>query len=364
MFFVGYSISKKDRMREQLDEADNSGYELHSNTFANGQLLFTYDDNRSEWGVALSDWLGTKRVQVDPAIVANLTGFQSLPFGDGLTSSGYGEDSTEHHFTGKERDQESGSDYFGARYYASALGRFLSPDWSAGPDTVPYADLTNPQSLNLYSYVYNNPFTNVDLDGHGCQGNNAISTSIENGGLSDDDGIYKTLITVQQDSGDCGPSDSTPSIDETLQQIQPAQLEIALSNFVRMPLPANAQNCTTSTGVSFPAPPGFSVSNIAANGAANGLAGARAAVGQRGYYDYQRFQVGSVTQFFKGYTPVANVAVGAYVEGTGAPQWMASLISNTYAFFNSSNGATAQQAQFRNLGFSLAAGKATYSCHP
>jgi RHS repeat-associated protein len=217
MFFVGYSISKKD-------------YELHSNTFANGQLLFTYDDNRSEWGVALSDWLGTKRVQVDPAIVANLTGFQSLPFGDGLTSSGYGEDSTEHHFTGKERDQESGNDYFGARYYASALGRFLSPDWSAGPDTVPYADLTNPQSLNLYSYVYNNPFTNVDLDGHGCQGNNAISTSIENGGLSDDDGIYKTLITVQQDSGDCGPSDSTPSIDETLQQIHPAQLEIAPSN--------------------------------------------------------------------------------------------------------------------------------------
>lgn len=66
-------------------------------------------------------------------------------------------------------------------------------------------------------------------------------------------------------------------------------------------------------------------------------------MGQGGYYDFQRFQVGSVTQFFKGYTPVANVAVGAYVQGTGAPQWVASLISNTYAFFNSNNGATAQQ---------------------
>jgi hypothetical protein len=43
---------------------------------------------------------------------------------------------------------------------------------------------------------------------------------------------------------------------------------------------------------------------------------------------------------------------------------MASAISNTYAFFKSSNGATAQQAQFRNLGFSLAAGKASYSCQP
>ncbi len=138
----------------------------------------------------------------------------------------------------------------------------------------------------------------------------------------------------------------------------------APSNFQRMPLPGNHLNCTTSTGASFPAPPGFSVSNIAANGAANGLSGAGAAVGQGGYYDFQRFQVGSVTQFFKGYTPVANVAVGAYVQGTGAPQWVASLISNTYAFFNSNNGATAQQAQFRNLGFSLAAGKGSYSCQP
>ena len=138
----------------------------------------------------------------------------------------------------------------------------------------------------------------------------------------------------------------------------------APNHFVWMPLPANAQNCTTSTGVNFNAPPGFSVSNIAANGATNGLSGAGAAVGQGGYYDFQRFQVGSVTQFFSGCTPVANVAVGAYVQGTGAPQWVASLISNTYAFFKSSNGATAQQAQFRNLGFSLAAGKGTYSCHP
>ena len=33
--------------------------------------------------------------------------------------------------TGKERDTESGNDYFGARYYASSMGRFMSPDWSA-----------------------------------------------------------------------------------------------------------------------------------------------------------------------------------------------------------------------------------------
>ena len=68
--------------------------------------------------------------------------------------------------TGKERDTESGNDYFGARYYASSMGRFLSPDWSAKEDPVPYAQLEDPQSLNLYSYVRNNPLTRVDADGH------------------------------------------------------------------------------------------------------------------------------------------------------------------------------------------------------
>jgi RHS repeat-associated protein len=68
--------------------------------------------------------------------------------------------------TGKERDTESGNDYFGARYYASSMGRFMSPDWSAKAEPVPYAKLDDPQSLNLYAYVRNNPLTRVDADGH------------------------------------------------------------------------------------------------------------------------------------------------------------------------------------------------------
>jgi hypothetical protein len=39
---------------------------------------------------------------------------------------------------------------FGARYYGSSMGRWLSPDWSANEDPVPYAKLDDPQSLNLY----------------------------------------------------------------------------------------------------------------------------------------------------------------------------------------------------------------------
>ncbi len=53
-----------------------------------------------------------------------------------------------------------------ARYYNSATGRFLSPDWSAKVMPVPYAKLDDPQSLNLYAYVRNNPLSRIDADGH------------------------------------------------------------------------------------------------------------------------------------------------------------------------------------------------------
>jgi RHS repeat-associated protein len=70
------------------------------------------------------------------------------------------------HMMGKERDPESNLDDFGARFYSSTFGRWMSPDWSDMPEPVPYADLTNPQSLNLYALVRGNPETFADLDGH------------------------------------------------------------------------------------------------------------------------------------------------------------------------------------------------------
>lgn len=48
------------------------------------------------------------------------------------------------------------------------MGRFISPDWSAQVEPVPYAKLGDPQSLNLYSYVENNPLRAADPDGHDC----------------------------------------------------------------------------------------------------------------------------------------------------------------------------------------------------
>ena len=63
-------------------------------------------------------------------------------------------------YTGKERDSESGNDYFGARYMASSMGRFLSPD-----PTAFSTFLGDPQSLNRYTYGANNPLRKVDRNG-------------------------------------------------------------------------------------------------------------------------------------------------------------------------------------------------------
>ncbi len=79
-------------------------------------------------------------------------------------------------FEGKERDSETsigpgntnGNDDFGARYYSNRFGRWLSADWSAVPVAVPYANLTNPQTLNLYAMVADDPESFADLDGHTC----------------------------------------------------------------------------------------------------------------------------------------------------------------------------------------------------
>ena len=87
------------------------------------------------------------------------------PFG-GIVST-VGSDSNHYKFTSKERDIESNLDNFGARFFTSSLGRFMTPDWAARPTAVPYAVFGDPQSLNLYSYVRNDPVTNADADGHG-----------------------------------------------------------------------------------------------------------------------------------------------------------------------------------------------------
>lgn len=66
-----------------------------------------------------------------------------------------GEGCTRNQFTGKERDTETGLDYFGARYYDATIGRFLSVD----PHANSYNDITP------YHYCHNNPLNRIDPTG-------------------------------------------------------------------------------------------------------------------------------------------------------------------------------------------------------
>ncbi len=68
-------------------------------------------------------------------------------------------------FAGKERDTETGWDYFGARYYGSKIGRFTTPD----PKVNLKASILNPQRWNRYAYGLNNPLRFNEPDGRECR---------------------------------------------------------------------------------------------------------------------------------------------------------------------------------------------------
>ena len=115
------------------------------------------------------DPLGSTRIVTDQ--VGTVVGRHDfLPFGEEipktvgprvLIGAYEGLDAVRHRFTGKERDFETGRDYFGARYFSGSQGRFTSPDPAL---TLPQA-LMDPQQWNRYTYVRNNPLRYVDPEG-------------------------------------------------------------------------------------------------------------------------------------------------------------------------------------------------------
>jgi len=186
---------------QEMTEVDGSGNWVHTNVSASGGMIATYKNDGLGVHFQLADWLGTRRVQTD--YLGQIEDqCQSQPFGDGLTCSGPGVDVSKHHFTGKERDTESGLDYFGARYYGSSMGRWMSPDWSKTPTGIPYVDLTNPQTLNLYQYMRNNPLSGVDPDGH-CDWCQKVWNKITGNGWKTD---AQLGVSTQQGDGYVTPA--------------------------------------------------------------------------------------------------------------------------------------------------------------
>jgi len=139
---------------------------------ARGQLAAEYGGSVEVSGThyVTADHLGSTRVITD-ASKAVLMCKDYLPFGDEILASSQnarsgiacysGETGLRQKFTGKERDSESRLDYFGARYFSWAAGRFNSPDEPLA-DQIP----EDPRSWNLYVYTRNNPLALVDTDGN------------------------------------------------------------------------------------------------------------------------------------------------------------------------------------------------------
>lgn len=132
---------------------------------ANGTLLAEYSEGTTYF--VHPDHLGSTRLLTAPdQSVRECDDY--YPYGE-IISCG-STTASPLKFDGKEHDSESNLDDFGARYYTSGIGRFMIPDWDDKATAVPFADFGNPQSLNLYAYVKNNPMSYADQDGH-CTSN-------------------------------------------------------------------------------------------------------------------------------------------------------------------------------------------------
>jgi RHS repeat-associated protein len=149
---------------ESVFETDLSGNVQNEYVFFNGNRVV-----RSDSSFALHYYFHNHLMTTE--VVTNATGslppqqdVDYTPYGTII----YGTPSERYLFTGKERDSESGLDNFGARYNASSMGRFMTPDFfnifALKPKQF-QAWISNPQRWNKYAYALNNPVTLIDPDG-------------------------------------------------------------------------------------------------------------------------------------------------------------------------------------------------------
>src|SRR5437660_758471 len=193
----------------QITELSSSGAWNRSEVYGGGRHLATYSGGTSGTTYFIHvDWLGTERAR-STAAGSSYETCTSLPFGDALTCSG--SDPSPMHFTGKERDSESGLDNFDTRYLGSSFGRFMSP---GEPLVGQY--VSEPQSWNAYAYVRNNPINATDPDGQDCVYVNDNSVSVLRGDCErdTDNGIFING-TIDIKSGSYDRSTGTLSFNYT-----------------------------------------------------------------------------------------------------------------------------------------------------
>ena len=144
---------------EVLNESDLAASTWKRFVFFNGKMVARRDSSTGNVYYFYSDNLGSIGVVTDALgqTIENESDYYPYGFEIPITTS-----LTDEHykFTGKERDSESSLDYFGARHYASTMGRFMSSD----PSNLS-VDFWLPQTWNRYSYSLNSPLAIVDRNG-------------------------------------------------------------------------------------------------------------------------------------------------------------------------------------------------------
>jgi len=135
-------------------EVEISGTQRLTTTyyFAGGQRIAMRKDGKVTY--LHGDHLGSASLATD-ASGARVSAMRYTPFGE----TRVGDAPTDRRFTGQRQEAGIGLYDYGARFYSSGLGRFVSAD-----SIIP--DPKNPQALNRYSYVLNNPLRFNDPTGH------------------------------------------------------------------------------------------------------------------------------------------------------------------------------------------------------
>ncbi|HEV2387041.1 MAG TPA: RHS repeat-associated core domain-containing protein [Candidatus Acidoferrales bacterium] len=212
-----------DQAGRRISSVTTSGADDAHEVYAGSRLLAVHgyagSFGKVTW-VYHSDQLGTDRLITYSGSVAETC--TSLPYGDGQSCTTQGFGNPPARFAGYFPEAASGLDYASARSYSPLLGRFISPDPVGG-------GVSNPQSLDKYTYVHGSPACQTDVSGLFCQqvaptagGNDldyVFNSGVEGGGNGDSGSFYyyfdpdaAVLAAVPgPNGGGCGSGAAAPA---------------------------------------------------------------------------------------------------------------------------------------------------------
>ncbi|MCF8374606.1 MAG: hypothetical protein K9H64_23510, partial [Bacteroidales bacterium] len=188
LYLGGFEVYRKtisgtlnyERETLKITEGRNTIAQLETKTVENGNTISTPTTNQR---FQYSNHLGSACLELD-SNAAIISYEEYHPFGTTSYRSGSSETEVSlkrYKYVGKERDEETGLYYYGARYYAAWIARFVSVD----PLQFEYGHLTP------YNYAGNKPITFIDIDG--LQSNGEKKNNGDQGNPPNDPGFAKSI---------------------------------------------------------------------------------------------------------------------------------------------------------------------------